>query len=144
MDARRLAFQLLVDQLYMEFPYYGMRRVSLHLQRVGRDLARSLMAAVNLRTVYPGTRTSKPQPGHRIYPYLLANLEQILPGEVICADITYIPVRVVLLGPATAQAHRRVRRQLQQQPTPLHVDATADSILAKVEHIGLLVSGAAH
>ena len=96
-DARRLALQLLVDQLYMEFPYYGTRRVSLHLRRegheVGRELARSLMAAVNWRTVYPGPRTSKPRPGHKIYPYLLDDIEQILPGEVICADITYIPVR---------------------------------------------------
>ena len=56
----RLSLQLLVDRLYMEFPYYGTRRVSLHLRReghdVGRDLARSLMAAVNWRTVYPGPR----------------------------------------------------------------------------------------
>ena len=68
----------------MEFPYYGTRRVSLHLKRegheVGRALARSLMAAVNWRTVYPGPRTSKPQPGHRIYPYLLGGLEHIQPG----------------------------------------------------------------
>ena len=96
-DGRRLALQLLVDRLYMEFPYYGTRRVSLHLQReghaVGRGLARSLMAAVNWRTVHPGPRTSKPHPGHRIYPYLIDGLEQILPGEVICADITHIPVR---------------------------------------------------
>ena len=96
-DERRLALQLLVDRLYMKFPYYGTRRVSLHLQReghaVGRDLARSLMAAVNWRTVHPGPRTSTPQPGHRIYPYLIGGLGQILPGEVICADITYIPVR---------------------------------------------------
>ena len=96
-DARRLLLQVLVDKLYMECPYYGTRRVSLHLKReghdVGRDLARSLMAAVNWRTVHPGPRTSKPQPGHRIYPYLLDGLEHIAPGEVICADITYIPVR---------------------------------------------------
>ncbi len=96
-DGRILMLRRLMDQLYMDFPYYGTRRVSLHLRRqgheVGRDMARSLMAAVNWRTVHPGPRTSKPQPGHRIYPYLLDGLEQILPGEVICADITYIPVR---------------------------------------------------
>ncbi len=51
------------------------------------------MAAVNWRTVHPGPRTSKPKSGHRIYPYLLGGLDHILPGEVICADITYIPVR---------------------------------------------------
>ena len=96
-DGRRLALQLLVDRLCMAFPYYGTRRVSLHLQREGhavcRDLARSLMAVVNWRTVHPGPRTSKPQPGHRTYPYLIDGLGEILPGEVICADITYIPVR---------------------------------------------------
>ena len=96
-DERRLALQLRVDRLYMEFPYYGTRRVSLHLRReghaVGRDLARSLMAAVNWRTVHPGPRTSAPQPGHKIHPYLIDGLGRIRPGEVICADITYIPVR---------------------------------------------------
>ena len=96
-DARTLALQLVVDKLYMEFPYYGTRRVMLHLRReghaVGRDKARSLMAAVGWRTIHPGPRTTKPQPGHRIYPYLLRDLDAIRPGEVWCADITYIPVR---------------------------------------------------
>ena len=96
-DARTLALQLVVDKLYMEFPYYGTRRVMLHLRReghaLGRDKARSLMAAVGWRTIHPGPRTTKPQPGHRIYPYLLRDLDAIRPGEVWCADITYIPVR---------------------------------------------------
>ena len=96
-DARTLALQLVVDKLYMEFPYYGTRRVMLHLRReghaLGRDKARSLMGAVGWRTIHPGPRTTKPQPGHRIYPYLLRDLDAIRPGEVWCADITYIPVR---------------------------------------------------
>ena len=96
-DAATLALQLAVDKLYMEFPCYGTRRVMLHLRRqghaVGRDRARSLMAAVGWRTIHPGPRTTKPQPGHRIYPYLLRGLDDIRPGEVWCADITYIPVR---------------------------------------------------
>ena len=96
-DARTLALQLVVDKLYMEFPYYGTRRVMLHLRReghaLGRDKARSLMAAVGWRTIHPGPRTTKPQPGHRIYPYLLRDMDAIRPGEVWCADITYIPVR---------------------------------------------------
>ena len=51
------------------------------------------MAAVGWRTIHPGPRTTKPQPGHKKYPYLLADLADIRPGEVVCADITYIPVR---------------------------------------------------
>ena len=96
-DPRTLELQLAVDKLYMEFPYYGTRRVMLHLRReghaVGRDKARSLMAAVGWRTIHPGPRTTKPQPGHRVYPYLLRGMDAIRPGEVWCADITCIPVR---------------------------------------------------
>ena len=59
----------------MECPYYGSRRVMFHLRRegyaVGRTKARSLMAGVGWRTVHPGPRTTKPRPGHKIYPYLL-------------------------------------------------------------------------
>jgi len=43
--------------------------------------------------VHPGPRTSRPQPDHKMDPYLLGGLEAILPGEAICADITYITVR---------------------------------------------------
>ena len=71
-DALTLELQLVVDKLYMECPYYGSRRVMFHLRRegyaVGRTKARSLMAAVGWRTVHPGPRTTKPQPGHKIYP----------------------------------------------------------------------------
>ena len=96
-SAERLRLRQLVDELYMAFPYYGTRRVSLHLRReghdVGRDMARTLMAEVRWRTVYPRRRTSRPQPDHKLYPYLLNDLERIAPGDVICADITYIPMR---------------------------------------------------
>ncbi len=96
-DAETLKLLSLVDRLYMECPCYGTRRVSWHLQRlghdVGRDRARSLMAAVNWRTVHPGPRTSKPGAGHKVYPYLLGGMKDIAPGQVVCADITYIPVR---------------------------------------------------
>ena len=95
--AETLMLQSLVDRLYMDCPYYGTRRVSWHLRRlgheVGRDRARSLMAAVNWRTVHPGPRTSNPGAGHAVYPYLLGDMEHIAPGQVICSDITYIPVR---------------------------------------------------
>ncbi len=95
-DEGTLMLRELVDRLYMDRPYYGTRRAGAHLRRlghdVGRDRARALMASVNWRTVHPGPRTSKPQPGHRVYPYLLGGLDRIAPGDVICSDITYIPV----------------------------------------------------
>ena len=96
-DAQTPVLQSLVDRLYMDFPYYGTRGAGWHLRRlgheVGRDRARSLMAAVNWRTVQPGPRTSNPGAGHAVYPYLLGDMEHIAPGQVICSDITYIPVQ---------------------------------------------------
>ena len=112
-DARTLALQLAVDKLYMEFPYYGTRRVMLHLRReghaVGRDKARSLMSAVGWRTIHPGPRTTKPQPGHRIYPYLLRDMDAIRPqvwartdhprawvGSIYCSGVMDWASRFVL------------------------------------------------
>ncbi len=96
-DAETLLLQSLVERLYMDFPYYGTRRVSWHLKQlghdVGRERARSLMAVVNWRTVHPGVRTSHSAPGHTVYPYLLGNMKDIVPGQVLCSDITYIPMR---------------------------------------------------
>jgi len=43
--------------------------------------------------VYQKPNTSKPQLGHKIYPYLLRGVEITEPGHVWCADITYVPMR---------------------------------------------------
>ena len=51
------------------------------------------MRQMGLQAVLPGPHTSRPHPEHRIYPYLLRDLEVRSPNEVWCADITYIPMR---------------------------------------------------
>lgn len=53
----------------------------------------ALMAKMGLASIYQRPRTSGPHPEHRIYPYLLRDLEIIQPGHVWCADITYLPMR---------------------------------------------------
>ena len=67
-----------------------------HLQRegvaVGRHRVRRLMRLMGLEALYRKPRTSSPEPGHRIYPYLLRDLTIDRPDQVWCADITYIPV----------------------------------------------------
>ena len=51
------------------------------------------MAKMGLSPIYQRPRTSDPHPGHRIYPYLLRDLEITRPNQVWCTDITYIPMR---------------------------------------------------
>lgn len=59
---------------------------------VGRDRVRRLMRLLGLAAIYQKPRTSTPHPEHRIYPYLLRNLTIDRPGQVWCADVTYIPM----------------------------------------------------
>ena len=51
------------------------------------------MARMGLAPIYQRPRTSNPHPAHRIYPYLLRNLEITHPNHVWCADVTYLPMR---------------------------------------------------
>ena len=76
--ASDLELMRLIDEQYMKTPFYGARSIRDHLRRlghdIGRDKARSLMRRMGLEAVYPRPKTSKPQPGHKIYPYLLRGL----------------------------------------------------------------------
>jgi len=85
-----------MDRIYLEEPTYGSRRLLDQLKLmghgVGRDRVRRLMREMGIEPIYPKPRLSQPGKGHKIYPYLLRNLEIGDPGHVWCTDITYIPL----------------------------------------------------
>jgi len=87
----------LIDEQFLETPWYGSRQMARHLRRegytVGRKRVRRLMAMMGLEPIYQRPRTTIPHPGHRIYPYLLRETVIDRPNQVWCADITYIPMR---------------------------------------------------
>ena len=97
LDPEQLALMRRIDELYTAHPFYGSRQMSRHLRREGyaggRDKVRRLMRRMGLETVYCRPRTSQPEPGHRVYPYLLRNLAIERPQQVWCADITYLPLQ---------------------------------------------------
>jgi len=86
----------LIDRQYLATPFYGARKVAAWLKSKGytvnRKRARHLMQIMGLRAIYRRPRTSKPAPGHKIYPYLLNGLQITRPNQVWAADITYIPM----------------------------------------------------
>jgi putative transposase len=92
-----LALMAVIDQVFMDCPWYGSRQMACHLQRmghaVGRRRVRRLMAKMGLAAIYQRPRTSDPHPEHRIYPYLLRDLAITRPNQVWCADVTYLPMR---------------------------------------------------
>jgi putative transposase len=84
----------LLDEQHTKTPFYGVRKMTKQLQRmgydVGRDHVRTLMRTMGLFAIYPGPNTSKKAKAHKIYPYLLRGVDIIRPNQVWSADITYI------------------------------------------------------
>jgi putative transposase len=91
-----LTLMKLIDRQYLATPFYGARKIAAWLksqgQRVNRKRVRRLMRIMGLKAIYRHPRTSKPAPGHKIYPYLLGDLRITRPNQVWAADITYIPM----------------------------------------------------
>jgi putative transposase len=86
-----------IDRQYMKTPFYGSRQMKRHLvnqgYRVGRGRVRRLMQKMGIEAVYQKPRTSRPNPDHKVYPYLLRGLDIHEPNQAWCSDITYIPMK---------------------------------------------------
>jgi len=95
-SSKNLAMMKLIDQQYLSTPFYGSRRMKVWLGREGhsanRKRVRRLMRTMGVQAIYRRPRTSKPGPGHKVYPYLLGGMEITRPNQVWAADITYIPM----------------------------------------------------
>lgn len=91
-----LELMRLIDQLYMQHPVYGYRRITDILQRrgyaVNRKRIQRLMRIMGIQAIFPRPKTSKRHPDHKIWPYLLKNRVVKQADEVWCTDITYIPM----------------------------------------------------
>jgi putative transposase len=84
-----------IDELFMAWPFLGSRRMARMLGaqgRVNRKRVRRLMRRMGIAALGPRPRTTKPVPGHKIFPYLLRGLTIDRPNQVWAADITYVPI----------------------------------------------------
>jgi putative transposase len=85
-----------LDELHLEHPFMGARMLRDMLNREGVKIGRrhvgTLMKRMGIEAIYRRPNTSKPAPGHRIYPYLLRKLKIDKPNHVWAMDITYIPM----------------------------------------------------
>src|ERR1039457_4058735 len=85
-----------IDELHMNYPFAGSRMLRDMLSHqgleVGRRHVRTLMRRMGIETLYRIPNTSKPAPGHRIYPYLLRGLSITRPNQVWPMHFTHIPM----------------------------------------------------
>src|SRR5580765_5342245 len=113
-SADDLAVMREIDALHTEFPFAGARMLRDLLaakgSKVGRRHVKTLMRRMGIEALYRKPRTTKPEPGHKIFPYLLRGLEITRPNQVWAMDITYIPMAhgFVYLAVVLDWATRRV------------------------------------
>jgi putative transposase len=85
-----------MDELHLNYPFAGRRMLRDLLRQRGFEVGRlhvgSLMKKMGIEAIYRRPNTSKPAPGHRIYPYLLRGLAITRPNQAWAMDISYIPM----------------------------------------------------
>lgn len=85
-----------IDALHLEHPFMGSRMLCDQLKRQGYDVGRkhisTLMKRMGIEALYRKPGTSKKNPGHAVYPYLLRGLRIERANQVWALDTTYIPM----------------------------------------------------
>ena len=96
LSERDLMLMRRIDELHLELPFYGSRKLADRLQREGHKVGRrhvaTLMRRMGIEALYRRPRTSIPARGAAIYPYLLSGVAIERPNQVWASDITYLPM----------------------------------------------------
>ncbi len=91
-----LAIMRRMDELHLDYPFAGSRMLRDLLRgegvEIGRQHVTTLMKRLGIQAIYRRPNTSKPAPGHKIYPYLLRSVAVERPNQAWAMDITYIPM----------------------------------------------------
>jgi putative transposase len=95
-SAADLALMRRIDELHLDYPFAGSRMLAGLLRAEGHKAGRlhvaTLMKRMGIAAIYRRPNTSKPEPGHKIFPYLLRKLAVTRPNQVWAMDVTYIPM----------------------------------------------------
>ena len=101
-SAENLRLLRRLDELYLECPFFGSRRMAVTLE-VNRKRIQRLMRILGIEALYPKPDLSRPAPGHEVFPYLLRSVSIERPNQVWSTDFTYLPVHGSFLYLGTVQ-----------------------------------------
>jgi putative transposase len=91
-----LALMRRIDELHLDYPFAGSRMLRSLLKKEGYEVGRlhvaTLMGKMGIEAIYRRPNTSKPAPGHKVFPYLLRKVAVTQPNQVWAMDITYVPM----------------------------------------------------
>jgi len=97
MSEENIAIMHLLDEQYTRTPFYGVLRMTHYLRNLGYQVnekrVRRLLRLMGIEAIYPKKNLSKPAQGHKIYPYLLRDIEINRINQVWSTDITYIRIK---------------------------------------------------
>lgn len=136
-----LKLMKLIDQCYIDLPYYGTRRIKgwlldEHGLTVNRKRIQRLRRMMGIETLYPKRNLSLANQAHKVYPYLLRNLSIDRPNQVWATDITYIPMQrgfVYLVAVIDWYSRKVLSWQLS---TTLDTDFCVDALERAIERYG--------
>ena len=91
-----LAIMRRLDELHLNYPFAGSRMLRDFLRAEGVEIGRAhvvtLMRRMGIEAIYRRPNTSKPAPGHQVFPYLLRGVKVERPNQAWAMDISYIPM----------------------------------------------------
>lgn len=90
-STENLALMRQIDEIYVQYPFYGCRRIGVELG-VDKDRIHRLMRKMGIEAIYPKQKTTTCNKDHDIYPYLLRDFKVVRPDQVWSSDITYVPI----------------------------------------------------
>ncbi|ENM3782393.1 IS3-like element ISVpa4 family transposase [Vibrio paracholerae] len=96
LSAEEITLRRMIDEIHLQYPFMGSRRIRTELAKNGHSVNRKrvvrLMRDMGIGAIYPKPKTTLANKAHKVYPYLLRDIEVTYPNQAWAIDITYIPM----------------------------------------------------
>ncbi|AWA98194.1 MULTISPECIES: IS3 family transposase [Vibrio] len=96
LSVEEIELRRIIDEIHLQYPFMGSRRIRTELAKKGHNVNRKrvirIMRDMGIGAIYPKPKTTLANKAHKVYPYLLRNVEVTYPNQAWAIDITYIPM----------------------------------------------------